>query len=217
MLVVHSLGGLVVKKALCVSAESFEEEHKQLDRCTMGICFLGTPHQGSGIADFATIIAGVLKAAQKVNKSVIDVLRPDSEVLADLQQSFGSWLRRNSDKISLTCFYEEYEMPGFVGMVVPKRSATMDGYIPLPIPSNHSDMPKFSDREEAGYRRVVGELRLWLERFASKQAPEPKEAVASGAQEATASDVPAPRESQPSGPSPDELRSCMRALSFPEM
>ncbi len=101
--VAHSLGGLLAKKALLVSTEAAvgggggsgnddedddddDEGLRQLDRCAVGVCFLGTPHQGSGMTDAATVMAGLLRAAaaQRVNRSVVDVLRPDLEVLQDL-------------------------------------------------------------------------------------------------------------------------------------
>jgi ankyrin repeat protein len=222
ILVVHSLGGLIAKKALCVSAESPDDEHKQLDRCTIGVCFLGTPHQGSAMADFATVITGVLRAtSQKVNRSVVDVLRPDSEVLADLQQSFGSWLRKNSARFSLTCFFEEHET-GLGGMVVPKRSASIDGYIPLPIPANHADMPKFASRDDVGYRRIIGQVRIWLEKASNEGQAESSgrkaaEAGGQSAGRAEKGEAPQPKEPQPEGPSEAELKECSKALSFPEM
>jgi len=80
VLVVHSLGGLVAKKALCISSGSFDESHRQLDACVVGICFLGTPHRGSGKANFGSVVVRSLKAGGlRVNTRIVAVLRPDSE------------------------------------------------------------------------------------------------------------------------------------------
>ncbi len=69
----------------------------------------------------------------------------------------------------LACFFEAMDVP-VGGTVVPQRSATLDGCIPLPIPANDSDMPKFSSRQDANYRRVVGELLSWLSRTGTAKA-----------------------------------------------
>lgn len=133
----HSLGGLVTKKALCLSDQAVESYEKQLDRCTIAVAFLGTPHRGSDLAPFASGIAQMLKVARKrVNLDILQLLRRDSEVLDDVEGSFGIWLRKNGGRFSLTCFFEEQELPA-VGMVsapdycfygcIPKRSLLVQG------------------------------------------------------------------------------------------
>ena len=107
----------MMKKALCLSEHAFEPHEKQLDRCTIAVAFLGTPHRGSGLAPFATGIAQILKAGGKrVNRDILELLKRDSEVLADVEESFGIWLRKTGGRFQLTCFYEELELPT-IGMV----------------------------------------------------------------------------------------------------
>lgn len=113
----HSLGGLVTKKALCLSEQTIFLHWKQLDRCTIGVVFIGTPHRGSDLTPFAASVANILKAGGKrVNKEVLQLLNRDSEVLADVEESYAVWLRRNNDRFDLICFFEELELPA-VGMV----------------------------------------------------------------------------------------------------
>jgi pimeloyl-ACP methyl ester carboxylesterase len=115
--VVHSLGGLVAKKALCLSEQAISAHEQQLHSCTVGLAFLGTPHRGSGLAPFAAGVAQILKAAQKrVNTEILSLLQRDSEVLADVDAAFGTWLRKRGSKVQLTCFSEAYELPG-IGLV----------------------------------------------------------------------------------------------------
>ena len=52
------------------------------------------------------------------------MLKPGSEVLTDLEESFGIWLRKKRDHIQVAPFYEELELPvvgqvhkGFTGIV----------------------------------------------------------------------------------------------------
>ena len=107
----------MMKKALCLSEHAVEPHEKQLDRCTIAVAFLGTPHRGSGLAPFATGVAQILKAGGKrVNRDILQLLKRDSEVLADVEESFGIWLRKTGGRFKLTCFYEELELPT-IGMV----------------------------------------------------------------------------------------------------
>jgi hypothetical protein len=120
----------VMKKALCLSEHAFEPHEKQLDRCTIAVAFLGTPHRGSGLTPFATGVAQILKAGGKrVNRDILQLLNRDSEVLADVEESFGIWLRKTGGRFKLTCFYEELELPT-IGMVRSPCRKFPDRYIP---------------------------------------------------------------------------------------
>lgn len=128
--IVHSLGGLVLKRAFCISERSYEEHLKQVDRCTIAIAFLGTPHRGSDFAPLATIIGQLLKASGKrVNTDIIKILKTNSEMLADTEDFFGGWLRKKENNVYVTCFYEELELPGGLGQV-------MNCIRPLPYQNN---------------------------------------------------------------------------------
>ncbi|KAI9760567.1 MAG: hypothetical protein M1840_002382 [Geoglossum simile] len=207
VLVVHSLGGLVAKKALCLSEQSVEPHLKQLDRCAIAAAFLDTPHRGSGHTPFASGIANILKAGGKrVNANVLQFLSRDSEVLADTEGSFGIWLRRNSSRFNIACFVEELELP-LIGMVVTKDSAKIDGYPQLSIRANHmarlpefqissypnylQDMTRFSTPDHEGYRRILGEVKRWIRPLSSP--PDLKRELTQGEED------------------------CLRSLSFPEM
>lgn len=52
----------------------------------------------------------------QVNKNILEILKRESEVLADVEESFGIWLRKKGDRFNVTCFYEELGFPG-VGQV----------------------------------------------------------------------------------------------------
>lgn len=117
--IVHSLGGLITKKALCMSESSAESHLNQADRSTIAIAFLGTPHRGSGLAPFAKGIADILKLVNmKVNGDILEPLKRNSQVLADVEDSFSNWLRKKGSRVDLTCFYEELGLP-VTGLVRP--------------------------------------------------------------------------------------------------
>lgn len=112
MFIAHSLGGLITKKALCMSESSAESHMNQTERSTIAIAFLGTPHRGSGLATFAKGIAGILKLVNmKANGDILEPLERSSQVLADIEDSFSNWLRKKNNRIDLTCFYEELGLP----------------------------------------------------------------------------------------------------------
>ena len=120
MFIVHSLGGLVTKKALCISETTVEPHLQQVDSCTIAVAFLGTPHRGSGLAPFAEGVANILRACRmRVNNRIVQLLKQGSEVLAEVEDSFDNWLRKKAGHFDVTCFYEELELPGvgFVGLL----------------------------------------------------------------------------------------------------
>lgn len=121
--IVHSLGGLVMKKAMCISETSNEEHLKQVDRYTIAIAFLGTPHRGAGLASFATVVANILRAGGKrVNKQILGLLKQGSEVLSDVEDSFEIWLSKKDADFNVSCFYEELELPGLGKVASSHRS-----------------------------------------------------------------------------------------------
>ena len=107
----------MTKRALCLSGLSNYPHLQQMDRCIIGVVFLGTPHRGSDLTPFAASMANILKAGRKrVNREILELLTRNSEVLADVEESYAEWLRKNSGRFDLTCFFEELELPA-VGMV----------------------------------------------------------------------------------------------------
>ena len=87
---------------------------------TRGILFLGTPHHGSGLAEWAEKFARSIGVLKQTNSEIVAVLKRDSEVLARIQSGFHAMIRSRSKDglrpIEITCFYEELPLPG-VGVV----------------------------------------------------------------------------------------------------
>ena len=97
------------------------ERHLQniLD-CTRGIIFLGTPHQGAGLAKLADVVSRSIGFLKQTNSSIVEVLKRDSEVLARIQDGFHTMIKAYSTaetpQIEVTCFYEELPVLG-IGLV----------------------------------------------------------------------------------------------------
>ena len=108
--VAHSLGGLVVQDALAQSRNSAEPHIRQIEHCTMGLLFLGTPHHGANLAAWASLASRMTRLLRRPNSDIVDVLTPGSEVLSRIQREFNNFLRTRQEgghPISVTCFYEE--------------------------------------------------------------------------------------------------------------
>lgn len=67
--------------------------------------------------------------------------------------------------------------------VVPKTSATLDGYTSIGIHANHMEMTKFSSKQDPDYRNVLSELR----RFIEPGQHQPRKALALTSSESSAS------------------------------
>ncbi|KAI9676686.1 MAG: hypothetical protein M1829_003005 [Trizodia sp. TS-e1964] len=171
--VVHSLGGLICMNALTVSNNA-EANQRQILDCTHAIAFLGTPHRGSALASWAALAANLASVAKKVNKSILDTLHPQSEVLSILVNEFHPMLRsreRNKGSlVSITCYAEELDVSrwGKTFRVVPKESATLEQYPQKTIHSDHIGMTKFKERD-SGYLRHVDQNERALEKLSNLQ------------------------------------------------
>ncbi|KAK4141525.1 vegetative incompatibility protein HET-E-1 [Dichotomopilus funicola] len=165
--VVHSLGGLVCKQAILLSRNNPEIHLRGIFDCTIGIVFMGTPHRGAWMADWAKIPASALGLVKSVNRSLLEILQTNNQALELIQVNFWSMIRERqkaNQPPDVTCFFEELPLPG-VGKVVSKESATIEGYNPVTIHANHRDMVKFASAEENGFKRVLGELVRWVSQF----------------------------------------------------
>ncbi|VTT84040.1 unnamed protein product [Fusarium fujikuroi] len=184
----HSLGGLVcqdgsLRKQALVAAKQRSEQHLQdIVNFTRGVIFLGTPHHGSSLAKIGELVSRSVGLIKETNSDIIQVLTKDSEVLARIQDSFQALLMaRSKDEatmIDITCFYEELPTKKF-GVIVPKHSAILPGYISIGIHKNHADMTKFSNSEEPGFVAICGELKRWMKRIQQIQS-KPKKHTAAG-------------------------------------
>jgi hypothetical protein len=122
---------------MSLSENSADEHLRQIERDTMGVAFLGTPHRGSDVAPFAKAIANIVEASGKrINSDILEALKRDSQVLAAVENSFANWVRKNHGRFQLECFYEELELRG-VGMVVRRESAIIAGWPHTSIHANH--------------------------------------------------------------------------------
>ena len=170
--VAHSLGGIVCKEAILLSRNDPEAHIRDVFNCTKGIVFMGTPHKGSWMADWAKIPASALGLIISTNRPLLEILETDNQFLESIQTRFWSMvreLREAGRPFEVTCFFEELPLP-VVGAVVSRQSATLEGYRSLSIHANHRDMVRFSSAEDNGFKRLLGELIRWTSQIRDSAA-----------------------------------------------
>ncbi|KAK3935221.1 hypothetical protein QBC46DRAFT_462210 [Diplogelasinospora grovesii] len=171
--VAHSLGGLICKKAILRSRNNPQAHLRGIFNCTKGIAFMGTPHKGAWMANWAKISVSALGFVKSTNKSLLEILETNNELLESIQIDFSGMIReleKDGRPLEVTCFFEELPLP-MAGLVVSKESATFEAHDPISIHANHRDMVKFPSAKENGFKRLLGELARWesqLDRVASQ-------------------------------------------------
>lgn len=164
----HSLGGLVIKEALCRSqtllSTNQDPELSSIYSHTAGVVFMGTPHRGSFEENFAKIVSWAAWATlRSPNHRLLSTLAEDSDILERQRLAFVSI----TEKMPIVCLHEEKRMavPGTWGRysrhIVPQGSACYDGFHVQngSIDGDHNSMCKFSNLSEVGYIRTSSHIK----------------------------------------------------------
>lgn len=150
--VVHSLGGVVLKKALAISAA----DGGSLVKATKYVCFIATPHRGSGIANIAErILTGF-------TSGFIRKLLLWSEELDELAHVYRD-LAVNHD-IETSAFYEKPR--GLDLLIVNHISANPDvaNCTPIAVAEGHAAICKVTSKSAT----VFTHTRKRLQRLSTK-------------------------------------------------
>ncbi|KAH8897670.1 hypothetical protein GQ53DRAFT_837506 [Thozetella sp. PMI_491] len=158
----HSLGGIVVKEALCVS-QNESTFLKDILPVTTGVCFLGTPHKGSKIASIGKIAFSMARALalQDPNLKILRALEVQSDVLERIGRNFAQILGQG--KLKVHSFREELKTKGM--LVVDAVSATLDHFAETrgSIHANHRDIVRFGSMDDVGFRRITAVFSNWVQ------------------------------------------------------
>lgn len=123
----HSLGGLVIQKALLHSDESPDELYSDVVDSTAGVVFLGTPHRGSTLANWGGLGTDFVHIVRDVNQAIVKLLRPDSRMLFQLRDSFIKLVIRRAvnrpHALKIKCYFEELGIT-LIGKVLIPRNIT---------------------------------------------------------------------------------------------
>lgn len=172
--VAHGFGGLVCKQAVLLSRNNPHVHLRDVFDHVHGMAFLGTPHNGPWMADWAQISAQRFGIAESTDVSLLQALQTDKHLLEAVQLGFLSVLRdpELASRLQVSCFFEELPMPE-IGTIVTKSSATMDGHVAVSIRADHESMTKFSSPDDTGFKRLLAELVRWEQQTRYGHAPTP--------------------------------------------
>jgi pimeloyl-ACP methyl ester carboxylesterase len=92
VLIVHSLGGLLVKQIVFTARTQNNHQWEAIGNSVSGILFLATPHSGSFLAS----VVDVFRIVSRANWTIAD-LQPHEPHLRDLNE----WFRSNFDSLGL--------------------------------------------------------------------------------------------------------------------
>ncbi|SLM35514.1 WD40/YVTN repeat-like-containing domain [Lasallia pustulata] len=150
--VAHSLGGIVVKRAL-VEAK-LDDSYKSIREATYGIAFFGTPHQGGNFAKLGDIAASIIRGVlRNPSSTFMEALKKDSLFSDTLVGDF----RHQLEDYHVLSFFETLPM-GRLGLIVDQKSATL-GLAGLrerqiPMDADHTGVCKFRSADGDDYEQV---------------------------------------------------------------
>ncbi|KAG8162114.1 hypothetical protein KVR01_007879 [Diaporthe batatas] len=150
ILVGHSMGGCIVKKAYVLARQS--HIHQDFASRFHSMFFLGTPHRGSNLA--ATL--GNILQVTWGSKPYVDDLAPDSAILTAMNDEFRAY----AYDLNLWSFFETTPMPRLNRLVVDKVSATL-GFGNEEVSfmdADHRNVCKFRNQQDPNYRKLRNSL-----------------------------------------------------------
>ncbi|KAH6649318.1 ankyrin repeat-containing domain protein [Chaetomium tenue] len=173
----HSMGGLVVAKALALAAQQRDKlEYMRIIECFAGCIFFGTPFGGSSSQAKALLLANFLeKVGSAVPNQLLQLLDRDRDSLEELRRDFVN-LSLKEPRSKLVCFYEleptnylqekvsawvpkNYFKLGPKEIVVTKESATLNGAADRGMPCNHRQLNRFDNPKDGRYEIVRHHLK----------------------------------------------------------
>ncbi|KAL7811058.1 hypothetical protein V8C26DRAFT_409080 [Trichoderma gracile] len=161
--VVHSMGGLVVKKAYLLGL--YDENYKDIISAVSAIIFLSTPHRGTNLAE---TLNRVLAASFHSSKHFIADLNKNSTAIEELNEQF----RHLAPRLSIWSFYETLATSiGPRKLMVLEKDSSVLGYpaeISRPLQADHHDVCKYSSPVDSNYLSVRNALKSLVTAFRSK-------------------------------------------------
>ncbi|KAI9782854.1 MAG: hypothetical protein M1816_001674 [Peltula sp. TS41687] len=176
--IAHGFGGLVVLKALEKAQRKEAEEH-DIFKCTIGIAFLGTPFRGAqGMDQRKLLEAAVVRQYLEqgmVEEQILQILKPGSETLVDVVDTFLEDRSVKSRVQLIVCFYElkSCDVGRIVkenwpqSLVVDKNSGCLDlseSIKKYALERNHFNINKFGSPDEEDFKLLSEEIEAMVKR-----------------------------------------------------
>ncbi|KAG4421365.1 hypothetical protein IFR04_005548 [Cadophora malorum] len=176
--VAHSLGGIIVKCALCRAADN--PAIIEIFKSTKAVFFLGTPHRGSGKASIGEMARRIASASGlDTFDQNLRALQVNSIELEMIHESFVRLYEQNDCHFQVITFqetkgYSRIAVLGLSDLIVQPFSSSFTGTEHIEsINANHMDMCRFSGKDDQGYQSVVGEMKIIISTLRGKDVVEP--------------------------------------------
>ncbi|KAF5719547.1 hypothetical protein FMUND_4650 [Fusarium mundagurra] len=167
ILVAHSLGGIICKRAVLMSRDNVNSHLQGVYMSLRAIMFIGTPHKGLQLSGWASILTSLLGISAIPKDYHLSDLDSSSMLPEVTQERFKALIEDQRDReipIVTQSFFEE-TLAGKIGLTISKESATLPGDEPIPINASHRDMVRFNSVHDAGYQKIATVLQLWISEF----------------------------------------------------
>lgn len=127
--VCHSLGGIVVKRAI-VSAHT-TDYYRSIYDSTKGVAFFATPHNGGNGVSIGDVFVKICRAVTgNARNDIMEALRRDSHIAGHIHRDFA----RRAQDLRILSFVETKPMSKpFLGIVVDRNSASLGWREPAEI------------------------------------------------------------------------------------
>jgi hypothetical protein len=165
----HSLGGIIVKRALAYSASRHASKIAHLHSiytCTFAILFFGTPHHGSSKARLLGSLQklaslAIPKVAVQIESSLVNALEEESETLQNITDQFAPLMA--NFRIFFFWEQEKTDLKYAKEYIVDETSAApiLDNTERCGIAADHREMCKFERSTSQGFRTAVAALRRY--------------------------------------------------------
>ncbi|KAI1372216.1 hypothetical protein F4677DRAFT_433331 [Hypoxylon crocopeplum] len=156
MFLCHSLGGIIVKRALVHSNN--DRTYETIRRSTFGVAFFGTPHKGGNCSGIGDVVAKIARSILgNPSNSFMEALKGGSLFLDSINDDF----RQLMEDFQFLSFYETQALSRF-GVVVNKSSATLG--LPgtrekqIALDANHRNICKFDSEKDSSYQQVADNI-----------------------------------------------------------
>lgn len=163
--IVHSMGGLVFKKAYVQAVNN--EEYKEMIASVHAVLFLSTPHRGTNLAELLNRVLSVSILGLSRKQYVAELTR-NSPALEDLNEDF----RNFASKMQIFSFYETLRTRvGPTDMMILEKDSSILGYpgeISQPLDADHHDVCKFSSQSDPNYKSVRSVLKTLVSSYGSE-------------------------------------------------
>ena len=173
--IAHSLGGLIVKRALIYSSDinGYHTDHlRSIFVSTYGILFLGTPHKGSDMAEWGSRLEWICRATLPkrvfdTEPQLVHALKKNNETLQNIDRQFVQLITR----FHIYYFHEgkPTDLKGTLRFIVDEESASpnIHDVERASIQQDHIHMCKFDTESSPGFDLITEGIQRYADQAPS--------------------------------------------------